>query len=312
LPWIDAGIVEFIRTPADFDRRLNFDAMMRAEQLRTVPEIQAAIAATTEDLHSRHFKSQALHLALLSMPDSQIKRIFRELDLSSDKFTEADFIVYINSLRENNPDFLEPLGDGSNAEQLHIIFSGGTYEMAQLSAQIARSYLFTDLRAKWAMIEHDGEHHGAENRVWAPFAKAVQNTKLHYLNNLRLDHALMLRKENRLDGVRSLLTRVWERARSDEPFDEQSAIHLANNLTVAVDEAEAEWRQIQKDIVKYGGGGLAAGTVPAGAAIASGHALWVAAATIIGTATMAVWSKIQKRAYLKKHPAAFFMDLRAE
>jgi hypothetical protein len=69
LPWIDAGIVEFIRTPADFDRRLNFDAMMRAEQLRTVPEIQAAIAATTEDLHSRHFKSQALHLALLSMPD---------------------------------------------------------------------------------------------------------------------------------------------------------------------------------------------------------------------------------------------------
>ena len=33
LPWIDAGIVEFIRTPADFDRRLNYEALDNAQKL---------------------------------------------------------------------------------------------------------------------------------------------------------------------------------------------------------------------------------------------------------------------------------------
>ncbi len=313
LPWIDAGIVEFIRTPADFDRKLNFDLIRRAQQLyKDNPEFEASIRASKEDLHERHFKSSALHMTILSAPDSYLRRTFRQVDPGNKEFTEDDFVDYVNTLRERDPNFLEPMGTGENNAQLHMVFAGGTYEMARLSAQMAGSYLFTDLQARWAMIEHDRKQCSAENRAWSPFAKAVQNTKLHYLNNLGLEHALRLRSEHRLESVRSLLTRVWEKVRSEEPFDEQAAIHLANELTEAVDEAEAEWLQIQKDLVKIVGSGLSAGALSAGPAIAAGHALWLAVAAVVGTASVGIWSGIQRKAYLKKHPAAFFMELRSE
>ena len=114
MPWIDAGIVEFIRTPADFDRKLNFNAMRRAQSLGRETEIQAALSATVEDLKDRHFKAQALHMTLLSAPDDYIRRKFNELSLGNTKFTADDFIDYINAQRESNPDFLEPMDYGEN------------------------------------------------------------------------------------------------------------------------------------------------------------------------------------------------------
>jgi hypothetical protein len=144
MPWVEAGVVEFVRTPADFDRKLSFEAMSRAHTLGDKPEIKAALAATVEDLKSRHYRSEALHTILLSAPDTHIRRMFRQLSLADNKFTEDDFIDYINSLRVSNPDFLEPLGTGAQNAQLHMRFSGGTYEMASLTAQMAGSYLFAD------------------------------------------------------------------------------------------------------------------------------------------------------------------------
>jgi hypothetical protein len=137
------------------------------------------------------------------------------------------------------------------------------------------------------MIEHNRKNNSAESEVWSPFAKAVQNTKLHYLNNLSLDHALKIRTEGRLESLRSLLTRVWEKARGDEPFNEQAAVHLANELTEAINEADFDWTQIRKDVVKFVGSGVSAGAISAGPVIAAGHALWLAAAAMVGTASVA-------------------------
>ena len=69
--------------------------------------------------------------------------------------------------------------------------TGASYPSAMMTAGITGSYLFTDIRLKWREIELDRESHSAEKKVWAPFAKALQNTPLKYLNNLRLEHALL-------------------------------------------------------------------------------------------------------------------------
>jgi len=143
--------------------------------------------------------------------------------LTTDEFTAEDFIAHVNYLRERDPNFLEPLGP-ENRGQLHMDFSGGTYDMARLAAQMSGAYLFTDLRARWAFIEHDRAVQSAENKVWSPFAKTVQNTRLHYLNNLELKHALTLRQEKRLESVRSLMTSVWAKVRSDDPFSEENGL----------------------------------------------------------------------------------------
>ena len=312
LPWIDAEIVEFIRTPADFDRKLNFKSFRLADRFNDIPEVQAALRSSADDLKSRHYKNMMLHQMLLGMPDAAIRRDIEKLGLAKGSYTADDFIRYVQSKRDQDRDFLEPLGIGEENAQLQMVFAGGTFDMARLSAQISRSYLFTDLHARWAMIEHDRKDQDVENTVWSPFAKAMQNTKLFYLNNLDLTHALRLRQEGRLLGMRSLLTNVWEKSRGDNPFDEQAALHLAHELTDAINDAEAEWLTIKKDLARYGSGGLAAGAVSAGPMIATGNAVWAAAAGVVGAAGMAIWSRYQNASFLKRYPAAFFMNLKED
>jgi hypothetical protein len=314
MPWVESGLVEFIRTPGDFDRKLNFEAMRRGELLRDAPKLQEAFNDSQRDLAARHRLKQAHLMTMLSASDGGLRRMFREIKSESKtELSEDDFIVYIQRQRDRDPDFLEPLGPDNRA-QLHMMSTGGPYDVARLAAQMTGSYLFTDLHARWAMIEHDRPA-TAENNVWSPFAKALQNTTLRYLNNLSLDHALKLRGEGRLEGLRSFLTGVWDKARGDQPFSEDGSIHLANSLADAINSADAEWALIKKDLAKVIGTSAAASVTAAGPAILSGNALFMGAATaaaVIGAASVATWSRYQRSAYLKKHPAAFFMDLRDE
>ena len=254
LPWIDAGIVEFIRAPSDFDRDLNYQAMVRSKQIGQDSELKAAIAEGVRDLKQRHMRKQVFQDLILGAREPHLRKVYKEAGLS-EKMTEGEFFEQINAFRDADPDFLEPLGLGENNAQLRMSFTSGTYEMARLAAQMSRSYLFTDLHARWAAIQHDKRKQTAENTVWSPFAKAVQNTKLYYLNNLTLDHALRLRTENRLEGVRDVMTEAWEKVRTEEPFEERNALELATRLNDAVGEAESEWQDIKADVVKYGGVG---------------------------------------------------------
>jgi hypothetical protein len=310
LPWIDAGIVEFIRTPADFDRHLNRQAVENAQQLvELTPALKAAVAEGVEELHRRHMADEVHFFQLLSVPDSEIRRMFAESGLGMGGDSAEDLIAYLDRLRERNPDFLDRPGTSG---QYHVKFAGGTYEMARLSAQMAGAYLFTDLRPRWAFIEHDRKQHAPESKVWSPFAKAIQNTKLNYLNNIEIGHALRLRKEQRLESVRGLLTEVWSKVRSDDPFREENAIHFANELHNRVREADAEWDSIKKEVSKVIGAGLTGGlaSLASLAAIVPGQAGWLAASAVAGGVTTALWARHQHSAYVKKYPAAFFMDLR--
>lgn len=312
LPWIEAGIVEVIRTPSDFDRDLNWDAMKRAGSLRSDPAFEAAAADSVQQLKGRHFDNFALQQSVLSAPDRVLVRKFREGNWAAKGITEAGFIDHINKLREADPDFLEPLSGGPGHGQLHIMTSGGTYEVARLTAQMSKSYLFTDLPVKWHLIERDRQGLPTESKVWSPFAKAVQNTKLHYLNNLETRHALQLRQEGKLEGVRSVLMEAWSKERSEDPFNEEGAIHLASNLSDAVREAEAEWVDIKAEITKFGASGIGAGMLAAGPLVASGHALWLAGAAATGAVSISLFSKYKERAFQKRYPAAFFMSLSDE
>jgi len=308
MPWVQAGIVEFIRTPADFDRHLNIAALKRAQLVAKDATIQAAIRESTQDLHQRHYDRQGPQLAVLSAPDSYLRRIFNKVRKRNDEVSEDDFISYIHSLRERDLDFLEPL-QAADGGQLHNFFAGGLMETASSAAQMTGSYLFTDLKAKWAQIERD-RGTNAETEVWSPFAKAVQNTKLHYLNNLSAQDALRLRAEGRLENLRAFMTKMWAKAQGDQPFSERAAIDLANELAAAVGEAEAEWAHLKTELVKRASQAAVASIAAFGPAIATGSALWHAAATAVGSIGVALWSKYKRRQYDVKFPAAFFMDLK--
>lgn len=310
LPWVQAGIVELIHPPAHFDHRLNWEFMKTQEQkFKDNPELMKAAEKSLDELGGRHIDRLMFQQLLLGAPDSYLRQIFEEQGIGRrEGYTVDGFLKFIHEERERDLDFLEPLGPEPEG-QLHVATTGACYPSAKMTAIITGSYLFTDLHVRWREIELDRESHSAENKVWAPFAKALQNTSLKYLNNLRLEHALTLRKEARLESLRRFLRKVWASACTDEPFDDANSLMLAEELAERIREAETEWKQIDRDLLKIVGAEAVPGILAAGPLIAAGHPGFLAAAVAVAGVADLAGSTLKRRSFPDRFPAAFFMKI---
>jgi len=308
LPWIEAGIVEVIRTPADFDRKLNWESIKQEKKkFDENEELQKALNGSVHELSERHLTEMAIELQL-SAPNDYLEKLFNETELEKEGLTSKEFISFIEQLRESNPNFLETLDKTSG--QLQTFSTGGNYNIAMLTANLTNSYLVTDLYVKWKEIEIDRESANAINREWSPFAKAFQDLELKFLNNLSLEHALILRNENRLESLRVFLRKVWKSARTTDQFSEANAKLLAEELKEEIIKAEEEWKQIDRNLLKWFGAELSGGLLTAGPLIASGHGAFLAAA--VATSGIITLGAVQseRKSFKNKYPAAFFLKLR--
>jgi hypothetical protein len=136
-----------------------------------------------------------------------------------------------------------------------------------------------------------------------------ETANLKYLNALDLTHALAIRQEGRLTLLRAFLRRVWSASATGNPFAEQNAQYLADELDAAVRSAEEEWKQIDRELIKWLSGEAAATLLSAGPLIASGQAGFMAAAALTTGAATLTASYLQRRGSGDKFPAAFFMKL---
>jgi hypothetical protein len=309
LPWVEAGIVEIIRPPSDFDHRLNWEYMeSQQRKFEENAELKKACKESVDELSKRHRETLMYQQLLLGAPDSYLRSQFEELGLGKEGSTADEFLRSIHEEREQDPDFLEPLSPESKS-QLFTITTGACYPSATMTANITGSYLFSDLYVQWREIELDRESHSAENKVWAPFAKALQNTPLRYLNSLRLEHALTLRKEGRLESLRGFLRKVWTDACTENPFDSANSLLLSEELAERIRDAEQEWKRIDRDLLKIVGTAAVGGLLAAGPLIAAGHAEFLAAAAFVAGAGPLTHSTLQRRSFPDRFPAAFFMKV---
>ncbi len=309
IPWIEAGIVEVIRPPSDFDQKLNWKLMTdQTQKFEQNAELKKASEESVEELSKRHTHRFMHEQLLLGAPDEYLRQKFEELELGKNGLTVEEFLKSVQEERERNPDFLAPMDPRGNS-QLFTITSGASYPSAAMTANITGSYLFTDIYVKWREIELDRESQSAENKTWAPFAKALQDSPLSCLNSLRLDHALVLRKEGRLESLRAFLRRVWKEAKTTSDFASENALLLTEELRQRIREAEEEWRTIDRDLVKIVGKVAVGELLAAGPLIAAGHAYFLAAAIAIGGLGPVVDSTMQRRSFADRFPAAFFMKV---
>lgn len=310
LPWIKAGIVEIIRTPADFNSSLKWESMQNQQRkFEENLELKRAVDESFLEWQKRHGEKQRRELLLLSAPDSYLRETFEKLELAKEGCTVEEFIRHIQEQRDQSPDFLEPMGSDETSAQMHMWTTGSSYDIARLTATITRSYLVTDLHVRWREIELDRESHSVENKVWAPFAKAIQEAPLKYLNSVRLEDALTLRQEQRLESLRGFLQRVWKEASTGDAFDEVNSMRLAEELQDQIRLTEVEWNQIGIDLMKRIGEGLTAGLLAAGPLIAAGHGMFLAAAAAAASAFTLGTDQAQRSKFPDKFPAAFFMKL---
>ena len=93
-------------------------------------------------------------------------------------------------------------------------------------------------------------------------------------------------------------------------FDERNAQLLGDELREEVRKAEEEWKQIDRDLLKWFGAELGSGLLAAGPLLSMGQGAFLAAAfAVAGTLTITA-TTAQRNAFPEKFPAAFFMNLK--
>ena len=305
-PWIRADLVHFIRTPGDFDMALEATAEKislarheRHPELRELGEKQ--LLDSDELLNS--YKRQIM----LGMPDAYYRQIAAKYGHSSPEAI-AKFLDAVRRMRASDPLVLEPSRKDSHTELLQM-FSGASYEMAKWTAELSGSHLITDIEARWAEIQVDRQEAGVQDDIWTPFAKAFTNVPFNFLNDVPIDVALRLRKEDRLADLRSCLGRAWRACRDPDEFSAGNADALALELMDQIRLAEAEWEEIKGSLAKLIGAEAGVGLLGVGGAIQAGFAHWAAAGAVVTVATGALVHRFKKRAFTKRHPASFFLSL---
>ena len=306
-PWIEEGIVEIIRTPNHFDRKMNWDSLKKQyKKFEDNKELKKVAEESARELIDREKEKMTFRQMILPAPDEYLKKLYKNADLAKHGITLEEFIAFIEEERRKDPDFLETFKPGKSSHQLISFTSGASYDIAKLTASLTDSYLVTDISSKWKEIEIDRKNQNIETREWAPFAKAFQKLELKYLNNIKLEHALILRKEKRLESLRVFLRKVWKSACTTEPFSEINAKHLADELIYEIRKAEVEWKKIDHDLLKW----LGAEIVTAGEQIISGSGYFLPALIAFSGAIKLVTTQLERKSFQDKFPAAFFMKIK--
>ncbi len=308
-PWIQAGIVNFVRPLHDFVPGLHQEILTiqrsrgdRLPELAQIREEEVEARAKTwgptdGGLTEYHF---------LSYPDEFYREMYHKFPEDNPFGSEEQFLRYIRFRRDHHPYYVDRL-PGQEAEFLHET-TGASYELAKRMCALIDSHIITDMEYRWKELELDRPKNTPADDEWSPFAKALQNADLKLLSNIPISAALRLREESRLEPLRLFFSKVWKDCHEPNQFSKTNATHLAAELSEKIAEAEAEWTKIDQELLKwFGGAGGAtvtaafAGFVPAVAAAAG--------ASVAGAAAL-IQAQLKRRHFQDRYPAGFFLGLK--
>ena len=99
-------------------------------------------------------------------------------------------------------------------------------------------------------------------------------------------------------------------SKTTDHFSEANAKLLAEELAEETIKAEEEWKQIDRNLLKWFGAELGSGIAAAGPMIASGYGQFLAAAVAVSGITTLGATQGERKSFKKKYPAAFFLKLK--
>lgn len=303
-PWIDAGIINFIRPLDEFVPGL-YQEVIKIQHTRfeNNPELKKILETQTsatvdnmEPLDSGPFEHY-----ILSHPDDYFRDMYRNGMFNTFK-NENDFLKYIQQRKDAHPYHVDRLPDQVNS--ITYSTTGANYELAKRICGITNSHLITDLKSRWKEIEIDRSSAGIDDKKWSTFAKALQNSELKILDSIPLSAALRLRQENRLESLRLFFRKIWKSCKNVDDFSEENSINLSSELADKIREAKSEWNKIDQDLLKWLGG-------TSGALLSAGLVGWVpAAAGAVGTGvTGLIQSHLKRNSFKDQYPAGFFLSI---
>ena len=122
-------------------------------------------------------------------------------------------------------------------------------------------------------------------------------------------YVLKVRKENKLNNVRSFLSRLWRKSITQEKYSDENVRILKEELEHHFREAESEWQKINDDLIKW----IRTETLGFGATasnlISDGKGFLLIGSLLISSLVTGVvdWSK--RHNFKLKYPTCFMLDL---
>jgi hypothetical protein len=154
-------------------------------------------------------------------------------------------------------------------------------------------------------VQHKKEQSEKLKQSMSALAEAFQKLEFYFLNDVPLDFALQIRKENRLSGFRTYLRNFWNKLQT-ESLSEDQRLATIQEFRDALDaqylEFKAEFREIEKAVKsKLSLTGMSG----AGALLTGSIALGLAS---LGFAA-AAWGDEAKKQTKHAQPLSIFLDL---
>lgn len=312
-PWVEAGVVRFIRTPGDFDINLWWNSVETARtKLAANSELKAIFDQEIAETASR---ITANELRLLTMPDAYLVRRFaedREAE-GAEGASEIDvqrFMDLIRAKRREHPYYIaDPAGTGNMLNNQFIqYFSGANYELAKLTASLTGSHLITDMRARWAEVKLDRDEVKLGQDPWQPFSKAFADLEFEFLNEVPLQSALEIRRQGFLSSFRTFFREVWRKSVQKDAFSEANAAALADTLEHEMRQAKEEFSKIRVELSRW----LAAGVLSTvQRMIATATADYIGAGVLTAVSAVAGGAAyLRGRGLRRSSPAAYLLRLK--
>lgn len=309
-PWIDAGLVEIVRNPDDYDPALlkesaewqiAFHGQHRAE-------IETATQSTIKDDWSGPAGDEFRLFNVLIQSDDALVQDYLAQNPEASPLDIDRLLAYIRQQRADHAYYSEGVVEG-RLPQFVTMTTGANYYTSKAVAAVAGAHLITDMRVRWKEIELDRSANGAELGAWTPFAKAFQGLTFSFLDQVPLDAALNLRREERLDGMRSFLRSVWRTTKEDNELADHNIVALADELGHRIAEADEEWKKIDRELLKWLS--LESGTaLAATATVGAGAGVWLAGGWAVAGLGQLASAWMQRSGFRRRYPASFFLELR--
>jgi len=237
---VKAGIVSIIPPPTDFDPDLREQVWSMAE------ERWKHSTYTIDDGEIARLSRRAQEKIILRLPDEQLAQ-FVKTNLPKGTLTDiSNVIASVKNKRRSDPLLLNQ--DFNLDGELSILRNGANLETGLYISQLTGSFLYTDHSTQWQEINSVAQ--GGENDLWSPVTSAMQSLDFKFLGNVDPAFALRLKQEGRLETFRGLLREVWKSVQ-DNKLDEATSRYFADEMRGRYNEAEAEWSNIDKQLVKW-------------------------------------------------------------
>jgi hypothetical protein len=302
-PWVESGLVSIVPNPAHFDLSLRRKTEgLAAQRLR-------GWAPSDEDMEDFEPAAQQEFARMFyALPKEALAQKFRESSPQMGEQKVKEMLAYVDMVRARDPLDLEQPIDNMDP-QIVATRTGTNLEMGLYVSHLTGAFPYTSLRMRWRELMSAAKEFPESAMVWSPLTKAFQDLEFKFIDdNVDSQFACMIRKDGRLEPFRAFLRRLWSSVGGNPDIDKASTLarDFGDELAGEYSKAEAEWAQIDRDLVKQFGATLVGGLI-GGAFSPFLSTLGFAATGVLELLN----AQMQRREFRKKIPMSVFIDLSA-